>query len=384
MKKILFFIAIALFSSFFVPQVFAQAKNANTEKVLKSNEIVEKDYFAAGDNVALHGTVNGDAYLAGGNILVDGTVNGDIIAAGGQIIIEAKQVKNVRLIGGSLIINSKNITGNITMAGGQIDIANSSEIAGSLVTAGGNIRIGAPIGRGAHIAGGQISISNSINGDMFAAGNTIKLSPEAKINGNVTYWSENKISATRDQIKGSLVQKTPPDTKRAKNSAVAAFASMKIIQTLMGFVTAFIFGLIFIFLLPNCTLKLMTTIRSGVWKNLGLGFLSIILTPIVFVILLITILGIPFAFLLLFALILLVYFAKIFVSLVIGEKVFQYFKIKGGKVWMLIVGLLIYYIISFIPFLGGIISFLVMILGIGAMLILKKDYFILLRSKKII
>jgi cytoskeletal protein CcmA (bactofilin family) len=387
MKKTLSLLAIFLFLALSVTSVFAkEPAPAQKEKILNSNEVVEKDYFAASDYIAIHGTINGDAYLAGGSILIDGTVNGDIIAAGGQIIIEAKTVNNIRAFGGTIIINSKNILGNATLGGGQIDISDSAVINGSLVAAGGNLRIGGPIGKGAHIAGGQISILNDVNGDVFAGGEKIRLSQNAKVNGNFTYWSKNKITvADSAQIAGTIVQKTPPDVERVRTGSMVAVSSVRIVKTIIDVVATIVFGLLFIYLLPNYTSRVLKTVSSKLWKNLGIGFLATVITPILFVILLITIVGIPFSLLLLFSYVILAYFAKIFVSMVIGEKVFKYLGAKKtNSAWILIVGLFVYYLISLIPALGPIFVFLVMLSGIGALLITKRDYFILLRGKKII
>jgi hypothetical protein len=387
LKKIISLLIIFFFLSFSATSVFAKTPVSQPkEKILNSNEIVQKDYFATGNYVAVHGTVDGDVYLVGGSILVDGTINGDIIALGGQIVIEAKKVNNIRAMGGSIIINSKEVSGNATLGGGQVDIAGATTIKGSLVAGAGELRIGGPIGKGAHVAGGQVSILSSVNGDVFAAGNKIILSPDAKISGNFTYWSKNKIElAEKTQINGVVTQKTPPNVERVKNGSMVAFSSIKIVGAFIGFVTAIIFGILFIYLLPNYSTNVVKTINSKFWKNLGVGFLTTILTPILFIVLLITVIGMPFSFLLIFSYLILAYFAKIFISMAIGQKVFKYLKAKNSStVWAFIVGLFVYCLISLIPLIGGVFSFLAMLFGIGALLITKKDYFILLREKKII
>src|SRR5687767_13900949 len=79
--------------------VYAE-ENSIPNVYLSKGEIINHDYFAAGNTVNLSGTVNGDAYIAGGNVTVDGTVNGDLLAAGGNVTILGKVTGNVRTAGG--------------------------------------------------------------------------------------------------------------------------------------------------------------------------------------------------------------------------------------------------------------------------------------------
>src|SRR3990167_5151877 len=66
--------------------VYAAKNLQRSETVLvPKGEVVEGDYFAAGERVTIAGTVNGDAYVAGGNVVVEGEINGDLIRAGGTV-----------------------------------------------------------------------------------------------------------------------------------------------------------------------------------------------------------------------------------------------------------------------------------------------------------
>src|SRR3989344_7228032 len=51
---------------------------------LAKDEVIDRDFFGAGQVVEINGTVNGDVYAAGGEVTVSGVVNGDVLVAGGR------------------------------------------------------------------------------------------------------------------------------------------------------------------------------------------------------------------------------------------------------------------------------------------------------------
>ena len=88
MKKVFLLAFLILLAATFATSAFAAKNFQRNETVLLSkDDVVEGDYFAAGERVTIAGTVNGDAYVAGGNVIVEGEINGDLIAAGGTVNI---------------------------------------------------------------------------------------------------------------------------------------------------------------------------------------------------------------------------------------------------------------------------------------------------------
>lgn len=316
--------------------------------VLSKGRVVDKDYFAAGNTVTLEGTVNGDAYLAGGNIVVDGTVNGDLLTAGGNV--------DVRGI----------VTGNIRAAGG-------------------NINIGGIVGRNISIAGGNINFSPGANvaGNLALAGGQITLGPQTTVDGNLTYFSSNPATISQEATISGQVSQNIPDRK-PKEEAKREIGALFSFFTIASFILASIIGIILIKLLPNYFAGISGVIVNKPWVSLGIGLLTIIVFPVVFMLLMFTIIGIPIAIFLAFVLAALLYLSKIFVAFVIGGIVLQRFTQNAGKVWVFLLGLVIYYIVTLIPIFGWIISMVVGLIGLGAILITKRDFYKDLRAKQII
>jgi hypothetical protein len=76
--------------------------------------------------------------------------------------------------------------------------------------------------------------------------------------------------------------------------------------------------------------------------------------------------------------------AKIPVIYFLGEWVLQKTANKAHQVWALILGLVIYGIVTMLPIIGGLVGFLVTIFGLGAWLIAKKQIYTEARKKNLI
>lgn len=388
MRKVFGFIcALFLAVLFLFPSTsFAQVAKSGSAVTIEKNQTVNGDFFAGGQTVAIHGTINGDLYIGGGSVQVDGTINGDILVAGGTLLLQGS-AHNIRAAGGNITIDSST-DGNVTAVGGNITISDGAKIAGSLVSAGGQVSVLGPIGKGATLAGGQVTVGNSVGGDILAAGN-VTLTSNAKVNGNLTYWSNQKATIENGaMVAGTVMQNIPPKSQQPKQQQSASAAGLvgaSFMFALVSLVSSFILGFLFLQLVPLFTLQVVETIRERVWLSLGIGVLVFIVTPIVAFILLLTVLGIPLAFLLMVLYGIYAYISKIFVALAIGIWIFERNNPrKPHVVWALVVGLIIYEILGVIPFIGWLVGLVFWLIGMGALFITKREVYFTLRGKKLI
>lgn len=383
MKKIVFILLAAFLLIPLLLFVHAQTVSGGKNIDLPQNKIVDENYFTAGSNVTVSGTVNGDAYVAGGNVLFDGVVNGDLFVGGGNVTIAGVVNGSVRAAGGQIHVSGK-IEGNATILGGSITVVNNTTIGKSLVAAGGQITSMAPVGTSATLAGGVITVGNTVNGNLLVAGNQIVLSPRAQIEGNMTYYSENKADIQSGAVvKGGVnFHKTQYSAKLQKNAENARAFGM--VLRIIGLITAFIIGSLFILMFPRFMQKAADQFNESPWKTLLAGFGMLVLAPIMVVLLFVTLIGIPFALLLLVGYVIYLYVAQIFTGLFVGQKITEWLKLSQSQYLSLLIGLLAITLISFLPVLGGIAGFFVLIGGMGALLLTKLSFFQLLRSKNIL
>lgn len=378
MRKIGFILILLLIFSFFISNsTFADREDEKRKEiVLPKNEILNKDYFAAGDSVTLSGTVNGDVYLAGGSVIVEGIVNGDLLVAGGVVAIRGKVTHDARIGGGQIIISGE-IDGNLTVGGGSVNLTDSAKIGGSLVAGAGSLFVFAPVGKGATIGAGQVTLGNKIGGDITAGIGKITLTPNANIIGNLVYWSKSNAQIEPGaQVLGKITHNLPAEFKPTKRIVV-----LPLLILIGNLISSLVLGLLMLKFLPVYTQRTANVITEKPWASLGVGFLTTVLFPVIFIILLITLVGIPLALILLFTFLIIAYITKIFVSLVIGQKIFKFIGQRTKSGWVLLMGLIVYGIITMIPVIGWIVSILVFLFGLGAVILEKKDFYRQLRSE---
>ncbi len=395
MKKIVYVLIIIplLFIYFGVFSYFnnVYAENEYPPNVtLAKTETVNNDYFAAGNTVTVSGTVNGDAYVAGGNVTFDGLVNGDLLVAGGNVTILGKVTGDVRAAGGNLIFSSQ-VDKNTTLLGGSITMSDSGKSLGSLVAAGGNISINSPIGKGATVAGGQVKLGNTIGNSVNAYTGNLVLDSGTKIAGDLNYWSEQEQTLNPEaSISGKAnyhyVQTPKYAGEKVDKGKILGIA--KIGSLLFGLyilIVEFIIGLLIIKLLPVFVVQTTEVINSRPLASLGLGFLVVILFPVVFMFLLISVIGIPLSLVLFVAIILYWIFSGVIVSLFVGLKAQHYFgQQKTSLYWSYLVGLIIMTLVGLIPVINFLVGMAGFLIGTGALLLQKKTVYNLLRQKELI
>jgi len=387
MKKILFLISLVVLSFVYPVKVLAQDSNTKIPKIvtLSADEIINHDYFAAGEKVEIYGTVNGDVYVAGGQITIDGTINGDLLAAGGTININGKISQNVRIVGGQISINA-DIGKNVSLAGGNIQIDSSTKIPGNLVIGAGTINIMAPVGKEVNLAGGDVTIGNEVKGDTQAAVGDLRLTPKAHLFGNLTYWSQNKASIDESaKVDGNISQTIPPQIQKPNEQSIrSVFRGFKLFAEIFSFISTLVIGLLIVLLFPKFTVDTANLIDNKTFLSLGIGLAALIITPILAIILMITLIGFIPGLLIFIWYFIAIYFSKIFVIFYIGQLANNQLSEESKPILSFIIGIIIFYLITLIPVIGGIISALSVFFGLGILIISKRNVYFEARNKLLI
>jgi len=352
------------------PAVFAQSNfSRGKQTILQKSETVDENYFAAGETVQISGTVNGDVYVAGGSVLVDGVINGDLLAVGGTLQIGGKITGSVRVAGGQISI-SADVGRNVTAAGGQISFDDSAKLSGSVTAAGANIEVKAQVPGSLEAGGGNLLINAKVGKNVNFAGSNLQLGSEADINGNVTYLSENTaLVADGAKVKGETKQNLPPkEFKEAREAGKKSAPAFFRFWMMAGFFSALVIGLLLAKFAPGFTQKTADNIKSRFLSNLGAGFIAVVVIPIAALILFITMLGIPLGFILLTLYFLMLYFAKFFAAVFVGQVITKRATAKKSLYLDVLVGLVIYYLLGFVPILGWIAQTVFVLASVGALL----------------
>ena len=367
---------------FFFSSATAQerASGSRSRVTVPASQVVNGDYFAFGGTVEISGTINGDLYASGGQVVIDGTVNGDVLVAGGRVGLSGTVSQDVRAAGGQVTI-SGGVGRNLTVAGGQVELAPSAVVRGGLVAAAGNVDLSAPVTGAVKVAAGTLMVANRVGGNVDAAVGTFRIASRADIQGDVNYWSGREASLSEGaRIGGKIVRNVPP--KRPRLFPAVFFTWLVFVS--VNFLSTLILGLLSLRFLPRFHQSVVTTLRERPWASLGIGFFAAVVLPVVCSLLLATVVAIPIALILLPAFFIMLYWVRIYAIGRIGEAILGRLRPNSGRASAFVLGLFVYYLLAIIPFIGWLVVPLVMLFGLGAELIARKQFYVTAKTQGLI
>ena len=340
--------------------------------VIEKDKVLEGPQFLAGDTVTILGTINGDAYIAGGLVTMDGTVNGDVLIAGGQIAINGTVSENARIVGGNISLNGA-VGKSASIAGGNFQLHSASTIGNSLVVAGGTTSVLGTIKGKTYVAAGNVEWSGTADRDVLLNAGQLVVNNGSRINGNLQYRVQSQeSSAIRDGavITGAI---TELEWSVMPGAPLRRTGGNTLVMTLVLFIGALVVGSLLIRFAPEMLGKTSALLQAKPW-HVGLtGIVALVVTPIVTVLLVATLIGLPLGLLTLAAYIVALYGAQFVVGYWLGTFTTKALMKKESNPYAhLIVGLAILAIASIIPVLKTVVLLITFIVGIGAFVLLVK------------
>ncbi|HEY9207265.1 MAG TPA: hypothetical protein VIO58_15250 [Candidatus Methanoperedens sp.] len=344
--------------------------------VITKDEIVNDDIYFAGSSVIVDGTINGDLVTAGGKITVTGTVKGGITAVGGSITINGNVTNDIRAAGGEVRIGG-DVGDNVLVFTGNLILDKNARIARDLTLGAGNAIIDGTVNGNINGGVSNLEIRGATKGNVTVEiENNIKVSPGATIGGNLEYTAPHQ-----GEISGMVSGKTTYKETPVKKEDLMS----KIRGEVIGYFWFLLIGIISLMLAPELTQKISDNVSARPLKNLIWGLLFLIITPIVAILLLITIIGIPLSLILLAVYIIFLYISRIYVGFWIGQYVLKKLKKETKfKVLTMALGLLIAVIVVNLPIIGIFVHFIILLLGLGTIVLTEFDVYWKLKEQKVI
>lgn len=351
---------LALFFCLATTKVSAETRtNENGSVTVAKNEVINDDLFAAGQSITIDGTVNGDVFAGGQSVTVNGIINGNLHIGANSVTITGSVKGNSYIGAANISLNSAALGGSLIVGAGNINIDKSSVVGGSILAGAGNISLNSQIKRSVYIGSGAATIG----ADTVIGKN---LYYQVGGNGNVNEISINPGAKIVGSIYKSMPQLTPPPVSKTQVSSSFKAADNGI--KLISFLGTLVIGFLYLKLFKNHFTKSAETVSKSFWKSFGVGFLITIAAVPAFIILAITIIGIPLVGIAFMFLMIGIYLAKIITGFALGSWISAKFKWnKLSAFWVMALGLLIIYILRAIPIIGALTSLAVLWAGLGAL-----------------
>ncbi|MEW6617116.1 MAG: polymer-forming cytoskeletal protein [Patescibacteria group bacterium] len=366
-------VVLALFVFVFPVLVSAAEFRAGQQSAFTSGEKTEGNLYMAGGTVISAGSVDKDLLVAGGTALISGPIAGDLFVVGGNITILSQVSGDMRVGGGNITVNG-DVVGDVLVGGGQL-ILSGKLIGGDAVMAGGTVRMDSEVKGSVKIAGGKVYVNAPIGGNVDIKAGNLTLGPDADIKGNLKYESPNPVvieeggkvrgETVFTQLKGSEGMK-----KDTRKGIFGFFTLMLLAKFVMLLVAALIVGLMF----RRYSKELVEKATTNPLKELGRGVVTFIVLPVLSIILLVSVIGIPLGILGLLSFVMLCIYAAIITPIVMGTLVYKWIFKKSDYIinWKtILLGTIVYVLLGAIPFLGWIVTSIAVAITLGAALNIK-------------
>lgn len=324
------------------------------ESVDTVGSLMIDERFGVGDKIEMNKTFNNSLFLAGNYIADESSaVNGIGFFAGRQLNLSGNYEYGVHA-GGELLIKSK-YERDLFAVGDKIILANEASVA-----------------RDAFMAGNEITILTNIHGDAVLAGNKI-------IFGDVTIDGDLKVAVNEIEFRGNTVVKGEflhNDTAEVRGKIEAAktstyhvpFVDIKINEMMIvcfQLAAAIVIFIVFRFIARNFFNGICESAKTDNGNEITVTFfggaIAAIVAPVLAAILMVTIVGIPAGFILLFIWGLLLALSSSACASFIAAKVMP----NMNNIVSTILVLILFTILSMIPYLSIVCTIAEICFGLG-------------------
>jgi len=330
--------------------------------VIEQGTTIDDDVIITAQDAALKGTVNGNLLAMAQQVSIEGKVTGSVVAL-------AQNIKCTGAIGGSFhaagetVILDAAVERNVTVAGRYVELGAA-----------------AVVRRDALLAGDSIQASGAVRGNLKAAATTaviggdvgqtasfwierLQLTDEARVAGDLVYVSSGAASiAPGAKVLGKTIHRFPkPRVRPAHQRALVR------IWGICSFIWLLLFTALLVAILPRPMQAASEQIRtSPVWALLT-GFLVIVVSPVVVLLLVIPLL--PAALIVGALWLALLYIAQVVAGVFVGSWIFGLFAKReiGKPVLAGLVGVVVISIVGLVPFACVLVRIAVALFGVGGL-----------------
>lgn len=355
--------------------IFARQVSAGTymgdrfsRQSLDQGEIIEGPGWFTGDVIQIDGEVQGTTFAAGEQIIINGRINGALFAAGQRILINGEVTGNI--YGAGELVRFEGDAGReVFLAGETVVIEEGAIVGRDGYAAGMNVRINGEVERHLMGAGESVILNGAVSGDAGLRAESLTLNDTSEIGGDFRYESPNEASISSNAViagetvwtESEVWQRGPRLTPQSRLLLRGAFL-------IWSLLSALIVWLVIRLVSPLFWQERIRPVESQALKTIGAGALVLFGIPLVSMLLMITVIGIPMGLILLIVYGLALYLARIITAVLIGNMIIR----RVGKVtfWtellQVLTGLLIIEILSLIPIVNILVGIMVVVIGLGA------------------
>ena len=389
--------------------VAAAEFRSGKEVTIVKDEVIEDDLYMTGETMTVEGTVKGDVVASGKVVRIEGVVEGDVMAAGQAVVIDGEVHDDVRIAGMTLTLGeAAGVGDDLFTAGFSFESAAGSRVGGKTIVTGYQALIAGEHQEDLQAALVGLRIEGEVAGDVDAAveseagpawwtqfmqspvplpdvGPGLTLGPAARVGGDLSYKS---MSAAEIADGARVTGETRHDVKETTAKPQVG-RGQRLGRTLRWFVALFLFGAVLLWLVPDKMNGVASAVMERPVANFGWGVVTLIGIALAMTLVLVVtlVLAMVFGFMTLGKVVALVVILGLVLEILLAANLWiavafltpvvvslaggRFLMTRGGVVeksryLSLLVGLALLTLFGLVPFVGALVCWLVVLIGLGA------------------
>ena len=349
--------------------------------VLGQTETVENggDTFIATPQLRQTIETSGDTFLATRTARVAGDMQGDLHVSGYDVSVSADTNGDLYVIGATVVLQGR-VGQDITAAGFSIRTEHSAQTSGNVRLLGNSVSVDGQVNGSLSVIGCDIILNAPIIGDVQILAQTLSFGPDAVVEGTLTYRTEGQMvvpdrvaPAARviyEEVSGDVVWDDFEDFRHQ----FPVFPT--VVSLFTGFVISLLFfmalGLLVLGVMPRRLDHLRQSIAGTPGQSFLLGVTGLSMLFGMVPILALTIVGLPFAPVVLLAIIVIWIFGYALGAYSVAMWVWAVLSRADepsnmSRILVFTASICAITLLNFIPFVGLVANYTLVLLGIGAM-----------------
>lgn len=238
-------------------------------------------------------------------------------------------------------------------------IVRRGEVVGEVVVVHGTATVAGVVHGDVVVIDGEVSVTGQVSGSVVAVNGPVTIGPNAQVLEDVIARDRLRV-ARGARIDGS-VREGAAFTFRTPVEAFGAFAAWLAVA-----VSTLVLGALLLLVAPRGAEAVAAAALDAPWASAGIGLVVFVGVPIVGVLAVASLVGMPFGLALLLALLLLYFVGFAWSVFSLGRVLWH---VPRSRWIALVIGWSIVVAVSAVPFVGGVVWFAGAIFGLGAMTI---------------
>ena len=338
------------------------------------------DAFLGGETLLSDINTAGDTFVAGQSAKLGGTTLGDLHAAGFTIFVSVSVAQDLYAAGATVDIAST-VAGDTTAVGFTVRTTPSAETAGNVRLLGNSVTIEGPVKGALSVMARSVILNAPIEGDVRIAARSLQFGENASVGGTLSYSTDNRVAVPESVASADRVQYSKLDIDADWDEFREAWpgADMPAFPTFASVLGAFLISLLFFLVLGALALgfapKQLERMRLGIaaapGRSMLLGVIGLSLLFGLVPIAALTIVGLPFVPIVLLVIVVtwtLGYALASYTVAMLAWDALGGAKDPGGLIRLLLLAaaVTVVALLNFIPFIGWVANFTLVLIGVGA------------------